>query len=101
MEIIIQKLNDLELVIKRQTILSKEVLTLEEAAEHLQLSKSCIYKMTSNKEIPFYTPGGKKIYFRRTELEQWILNSRVVPSVEISLEIESYLGRTSKSLVSW
>ena len=101
MENILTKIENLEVLIKRQNILSKEVLTLEETAEYLQLSKSCIYKMTSNKEIPFYTPGGKKIYFRRTELEQWILNSRVAPSVEISIEIESYLGRTSKSLVSW
>lgn len=97
MEIIIQKLNELELIIKRQTNLSKEVLTLEEAAEYLQLSKSCLYKMTSSKEISHYVPGGKKIYFRRTELDNWVFNSKVTPSSEFDQEIENYLGRTQKS----
>jgi excisionase family DNA binding protein len=100
MEIILKKLEQLEVLIKRQNILSKEILTLEEAAEYLQLSKSCLYKATSNKEIPYYVPGGKKLYFRRTELEKWILSSRVTPTVEMDLEIENYLGRTSKTLMS-
>jgi excisionase family DNA binding protein len=99
MEIIIQKLNKLELIIKRQIISSKEVLTLEEAAEYLQLSKSCLYKLTSNKEISHYVPGGKKIYFRRTELDNWVFNGKVTPSSEFDQEIENYLGRTQKSVL--
>ena len=98
MEIIITQLKKLETLIERQNILNKEVLTLEEAAQYLLLSKSCIYKMTSNKEVPYYIPGGKKIYYRRTELDKWIFNSRVTPVDEICLGIESYLGGTSKSL---
>lgn len=97
MEIIIQKLNELELIIKRQPNLSKEVLTLEEAAEYLQLSKSCLYKMTSNKEISHYVPGGKKIYFRRSELDDWVFNSKVSSVNELDFEAESYIGRTQKS----
>ena len=54
--------------------------------------------MTSNKEIPYYVPGGKKIYFRKAELNSWVFNSKVVAIEEIDLEIESYLNRTSKSI---
>lgn len=97
MEIILKKLEKLEVLIERQYILSKEILTLEEAAEYLQLSKSCLYKMTSSKEIPYYVPGGKKIYFRRIELDNWILNSKVNSVNESDLEVENYLGRTKKS----
>ncbi|MFA9192536.1 helix-turn-helix domain-containing protein [Flavobacterium sp. FZUC8N2.13] len=97
MEIILKKLEKLEVLIKRQYILSKEILSLEEAAAYLQLSKSCLYKMTSNKEICFYVPGGKKIYFRRTELDSWVLNSKVSSVNECDLEVENYLGRTKKS----
>ncbi len=100
MEIILKKLEQLEVLIKRQNILSKEILTLEEAAEYLQLSKSCLYKATSNKEIPHYVPGGKKIYFRRSELENWVFRSRVTPITELALEVKNYLGRNSKSVVS-
>jgi excisionase family DNA binding protein len=93
-----KKIDGLEILLKRQNILNKEILTLEEAAEYLVLSKSCIYKMTSNKEVPHYIPGGKKIYFKKTELDRWILESRVTPVNEISMEMKSYLCGTSKSL---
>lgn len=97
MELFQKQLDKIEALLKKQNALSKEVLTLEEAAAYLQLSKSCLYKMTSNKEISHYVPGGKKIYFRRTELDNWVFNSKVTPSCEIDQEIENYLGRTQKS----
>jgi excisionase family DNA binding protein len=99
MELFQQQLDKIEALLKKQNALSKEVLTLEEAAEYLQLSKSCLYKMTSNKEISHYVPGGKKIYFRRTELDNWVFNSKVTPSSEFDQEIENYLSRTQKSVL--
>ncbi|MCO6174447.1 helix-turn-helix domain-containing protein [Flavobacterium sp. NRK F10] len=92
-----QKLNEIEALLKRQYALSKEILTLEESADYLCLSKSALYKMTSKKEIPFYNPGGKKIYFKKSELDNWVLNSKSISTEEIEDEINSYLGRTQKS----
>jgi excisionase family DNA binding protein len=97
MEIILKKLEKLEVLIERQYILSKEILSLEEAAQYLQLSKSCLYKMTSRKEVNYYVPGGKRIYFRRSELETWILNSRVSSVNELETNMEVYLSKTQKS----
>jgi excisionase family DNA binding protein len=97
MEIILKKLEKLEVLIERQYILSKEILSLEEAAQYLHLSKSCLYKMTSRKEVNYYVPGGKRIYFRRSELETWILNSRVSSVNELETNMEVYLSKTQKS----
>lgn len=97
MEHIQKRLNEIEALIKRHHALSKEVLTLEESAEFLGLSKSAIYKMTSKREIPFYCPGGKKVYFRRVELESWILNAKVASLAEFEQEVDEYLSRTTKS----
>ena len=55
----------------------KEVLTSDEAAKYLGISKSCLYKMTMKMEIPFYKPHGKVCYFNRLELETWMQNNRV------------------------
>ncbi len=96
MELIISKLNELELLLKRQSNLSKELLTLEEASQYLQVSKSCLHKKTSRKELPHYVPGGKKIYFRKTELDAWVFNSRITAVDEINLVTQDYLCRTSK-----
>ena len=65
------ELQQIKEFIKEQTILSKEVLTLAELSLYLGQSKSSIYKLTSKKEIPFYTPGGKKCYFRKSEIDNW------------------------------
>ncbi len=82
--------------IKEQTILRKEILTLEEASMYLGFSKSSIYKLTSKRSIPFYSPGGKKLYFKRSEIDAWIYQSKVISSDEIQIETDDYLGRTSK-----
>lgn len=39
------------------------------------LAPSTLYKLTSRGEIPHAKPGGR-LYFRRSELEQWLMNDR-------------------------
>ena len=97
MEIILRKLEAIEAFMMRQIILSKEVLTLEEAGYYLGMSKSNLYKLTSRREISFYSPGGKKIYFKKSEIESWVLGSDVATISKEAVEIESYLSRTSKN----
>jgi excisionase family DNA binding protein len=55
---------------------SKEVLTLEEGALFLGISKSSMYKMTHKHEIPFYRPNGKLIFFEKAELLNWVRQNR-------------------------
>lgn len=98
MEIILKKLDELSRRIQEQNILDKDILTLREASSYLQLSRSSLYKMTHNKKIPHYVPGGKKIYFRKKELNEWIEKSRVSPTHELEGDIESYLSSNCKTL---
>lgn len=78
----------------------KEILSLNEATVFLKMSKSCLYKLTSQKQIPHYVPGGKKIYFKKSDLENWLLQNRVTPVSEFENSTENYLRKTSKSLKS-
>ena len=55
---------------------AKDVLTLEEAALFMGISKSSLYKMTHKHELPFYRPNGKLIYFEKSELVKWMLQNR-------------------------
>ena len=59
----------------------KNFLTVKEAAKELRLSVSTVYKMVLKKEIPFYKPNGKILYFKREELMDWVEQSKV-PSHE-------------------
>ena len=62
----------------------KEILTIEEAAEFLSVSKSYLYKQTSAQAIPHYKPTGKRCYFKRSELEAWILVGRISPKPDLA-----------------
>jgi len=66
-----------------------DFLSIEEAAEFLNLAKNTLYGMVSKKKIPFYKRG-KKLYFKTFELQEWI-GSQKVCSVE---ELEKELSET-------
>lgn len=78
----------------------EEILSLNEATLFLKLSKSCLYHLTSQKKIPHYVPGGKKIYFKKSDLENWLLQNRVTPVSEFECSSENYLRKPLKSLKS-
>lgn len=69
----------------------KNVLTFNEAAEYAGISKSCLYKMTSQKLISHYKPNGKMIFFDREELEAYLLSVRVKPQSEIDEAASTYV----------
>jgi excisionase family DNA binding protein len=72
----------------------KKVLNLDEVAVLTGLSKSHLYKLTSNGKIPHYKPG-KFIFFERAEIEDWLLRNRIKTVDEIEAEAASYV--TSKN----
>ncbi len=51
---------------------TKEILSLDEASVFLNASKSQLYKLTRTLAIPHYKPGGKAIYFYKSEILEWI-----------------------------
>ena len=63
--------------LKEKNILNKEFLTIEEASAFLGVSTSCIYKITSQKKVTYYKPSGKLIYFKRDDIEQFVLSNPI------------------------
>lgn len=49
----------------------KELLSIQEAAEFLQLSVPTLYTMNCKKQIPFTKVSGK-VYYRRSALISWL-----------------------------
>jgi putative excisionase len=69
----------------------KKVLNFSEACSYVGVSKSQMYKMTSNKEIPHSKPRAKMIYFNREELDEWLLQNRVSTADEVQSEALAYV----------
>jgi excisionase family DNA binding protein len=101
-KIIVSSEQDLESIIERtlRKILSEKkqsseqiesssslLLSLKEAATFLKLAPQTIYGFTSKRVIPFVKKG-KKLYFKRSELEQWLDDGKKKSISELRQEIE-------------
>jgi excisionase family DNA binding protein len=75
---------------------TKEVLTSDECAKYLGISKSYLYKLTMLRKIPHYKPMGKMCYFNRLELEQWLQSNRIATDEAITSEAQSYCQKGGK-----
>lgn len=80
----------IDLITANTNFCTKEVLTSDEAAKYMGVSKSYLYKLTMRQQIPHYKPMGKMVYFNRLELEQWLQNNRVSTATEISQQAAAY-----------
>ncbi len=74
-------------------LLQKEILSLQEACIYLCISQSYMYKLTSSRKIPHYSPMGKLIFFKRTELDQWVFKNRRGTQEELNSEASSFLKK--------
>lgn len=88
---------ELEVINKRlariETLLisQKTVLNLDEVAELTGLSKSHIYRLTSQGLIPHFKPNGKQNYFSRFEIESWLLRNPIKTKEAIEKEALTYV----------
>lgn len=72
----------------------KEVLTSDEAAKYLGVSKSCLYKWTMSRQIPHYkSPTGKMCFFNRKEIEAWMQSNRVQTDDELEQQAQAIIRK--------
>ena len=74
----------------------KEVLTSDEAARYMGISKSYLYKLTMRQKIPHYKPTGKMCYFNRLELEGWLQSNRVQTDDELEQQAQRIAKKGGK-----
>lgn len=69
--------NTIEEMILKSHLCNKAALTVDECALYTGMAKSYIYKLTHEGIIPHAKPNGKKIFFDRLELDQWLLGNKI------------------------
>ncbi|MDH0660503.1 MULTISPECIES: helix-turn-helix domain-containing protein [unclassified Empedobacter] len=94
--LILEKLAQLEGKIEEQNLLQKEVLTFNDVCKYLDISSSHLYKLTSQKQIPHFCPQGKKLYFNRTEIDQWLMRNRQETTEDIETAAANYLIKNKR-----
>ena len=73
----------------------KEVLTSDEAAAYLGISKSALYKLTMGRKIPFYK-SAKLCYFDRQEIIDWMKSNRVATQEELAAKAKEIVKKGGK-----
>ena len=63
--------------------MTKDIMNAAEAANYLSMTKGLLYKLTSTHRIPYYKPMGKRIFFKASELDEWVNAGRVPTDREL------------------
>ena len=76
----------------------KNILNFEEGCNYLGYKKSYVYKLTSAKIIPHSKPNGKKIFFDKAKLEEWMLSNPSTSLSDKQIFASSYItSKTNKN----
>ncbi len=67
----------------------KEALDVDDIMSMTGLSKSRIYALVNERQIPHYKSRGR-IYFKKSEIEEWMLQNRVPTQAEVNSQAETY-----------
>jgi len=69
-------------------------MSIEEAADYLNISKSKLYKMTSRKEIEHHQIGTRKIGFTKEALDKYLAETKRTTMRELDEKADEYLSNT-------
>lgn len=95
--ITLEALNDKLDNLSRLTLIgSKTVLDFDETLLFTGLSRGYLYRLTSEKKIPFFKKN-RKLYFKKSDLEEWMLERRVPTSDEIQSKATTYVATHKKN----
>jgi len=78
-----------------QGVETEQILTVQEAAQFLNLTVPTIYSKVSRGELPVMKRS-KRLYFSSFELMEYLKEGRKKSNAEIELEAEAYLSNNKK-----
>jgi len=92
---LIEEVSELKKIVSEKSTTTEQkekLLTVEEAAKFLDLTKTSIYIKVSKGELPVMKRG-KRLYFSDIELVEYLKAGRKKTNAEIDAEAETYLKR--------
>ena len=52
-------------------------MTARELADFLHITVQAVYSLTHEHKIPYYAPTGRRILFKRSEMEEYVSKARI------------------------
>lgn len=69
---------------------NKNFLTTKEACSFLGLSTRALYQLRVDGQIASYCPNGKITYYKRSDLERWIMTGHRMSNSEMNAKVVEY-----------
>jgi len=98
--LLFEKVEQIELLVinlQPKEIDEDELLDITEAAAFLKVSVASLYTKVSRKEIPVSKPG-KRLYFNRSELKNWIKLGRKKTAYEVCAGVNDQQKRNQRRI---
>jgi len=73
MDIIIKRLDRIEELLEGY---EKEIFNVEELCKYSGFTKSQIYSLVHKNIIPYFKPNGKCLFFKKSEINSWLLQNK-------------------------
>ena len=75
---------------------ARNSLTFEETAEYLGIAKSTLYKYNMKNVIPFNKPNGRKVYYKITDLNDYLSRNPIRSEEQLERTAEMYFNKCDK-----
>jgi excisionase family DNA binding protein len=99
-ELILERLDRIEKAIQNLNNFSNvpdanQIMNIAEVATYIKVAKTTIYSMTHRNTIPHYK-NGKKLYFKKSDIEEWIFSNRIKANLDIEREAMAYIRKNPR-----
>jgi excisionase family DNA binding protein len=92
---VVKRIVDWNVHVPKDNTTNDKLLTIEEAANFLSLAKSTLYCKVSKGELP-YIKRGKRLYFSRVELSNYLQQGKKLTSAEIAEDASFCLAKRKR-----
>ena len=93
---ILSRLDEIQSAIRALKAASEKPMTLDEAAAYLHVSKSHTYQLTSKGLVAHFKPAGKKIFFKKSDLDAYLLRNRRSSELELEQVAADHIVETAE-----
>jgi excisionase family DNA binding protein len=76
----------------KETVTHEKPLNTREAAEYLGITKGSLYQLMYRHEVDYHKPGGKKAFFKVSDLDRYAYRNRVASRYSLEEEAEKILA---------
>ena len=94
-EIILEKLNSIEKAIEKLKTASnddEDFMNIDQVSSFIDLAKPSVYGLVNKRKIPHFK-SGKRLYFKKSDIVQWITCCFVCSKQEMEDKANEYIYR--------